>query len=296
MARFSALWMVVGAISLGIAGCIAQPVPTMLERSVTPAQATMLPFTPTLEPIPTLLSTAEAHAVEFTIVYDNNVYDPALQTAWGFSCWIEVGETTVLLDTGGDSATLLGNLAKLGLDPQTIDLIVLSHAHNDHTGGLAGLLDTGIKPTVYVPAAFSESFKADVRARTEIVEITEPAEIAPGVYTTGQMGAGIVEQALIVQAGAGWIVATGCAHPGVAAMVHRAKEVTGGEIVLVMGGFHLGSASKQQIEGLIAEFRQMGVQQVAPCHCTGDQPRQMFAQAYGAECTLPGAGSVIRID
>ncbi|RLC94899.1 MAG: MBL fold metallo-hydrolase, partial [Chloroflexi bacterium] len=27
----------------------------------------------------------------FTIVYDNNEYDPALQTAWGFACWIETG-------------------------------------------------------------------------------------------------------------------------------------------------------------------------------------------------------------
>ncbi|MBN1934595.1 MAG: MBL fold metallo-hydrolase [Anaerolineae bacterium] len=292
MSRFLAVCI----IGFLVAGCVAQPTPTMIERPVTPAQATMPTFTPTSEPAPTLLSTAEDHTIEFTIVYDNNAYNPTLRTDWGFSCWIEAGETTVLFDTGGDSATLLGNLARLGLDPQTIDLVVLSHAHDDHTGGLAGLLDMGIKPVVYVPAAFSESFKADVRARTELVEITEPTEIAPGVYTTGQMGHGIVEQALIVQAGAGWIVVTGCAHPGVAAMVRRAKEVIGGEIVLVMGGFHLGSADKQQIESLVAEFRQMGVQRVAPCHCTGDQARQMFAQAYGVDCTLAGAGWIFHID
>ncbi len=298
MPRFLAV-CIIGFLA---AGCMAQPTqptqptPTMIERPVTPTQATMPPFTPNSEPVPTPLSTMEDHVIEFTIVYDNNVHDPALRTDWGFSCWIESGETTVLFDTGGDGATLLGNLTGLGLDPQTIDLVVLSHAHGDHTGGLAGLLETGIKPTVYVPAAFSDPFKADMRARTGLVEITDPTEIAPGVYTTGQMGDGIVEQALIVRASAGWVVVTGCAHPGIAAMVRRAKEVTGGEISLVMGGFHLGSASRLQINDLVAEFRQMGVQQVAPCHCTGDQARQMFAQAYGAECILPGAGLLIRVD
>jgi len=103
----------------------------------------------------------------FTVVCDNNGYDPVLRTAWGF-CWVEAGEATMLLDTGGDGAMLLGNLAKLDLDPQAIDAVVLSHIHGDHTGGLASLLNTGVRPTVYVPAAFPESFKADVRARTDL--------------------------------------------------------------------------------------------------------------------------------
>jgi len=105
----------------------------------------------------------------FTMIYDNNEYDPALRTAWGFACWVEVGEATVLFDTGGDGATLLGNLAELKLDPQEIDAVVLSHIHGDHTGGLVGLLETGARPTVYAPAAFPASFKADVSARTECV-------------------------------------------------------------------------------------------------------------------------------
>ena len=117
----------------------------------------------------------------FTVVYDNNEYDPALRTAWGFSCWVETGEATVLLDTGGDGPTLLGNMAKLDLDPQVIDAVVLSHIHNDHTGGLAALLDTGAKPAVYVPAAFPASFKTDVSARTGLVEVTGPIEVLPGV-------------------------------------------------------------------------------------------------------------------
>ncbi len=231
----------------------------------------------------------------FTIVYDNNAYDPALQTAWGFACLVETGEATVIFDTGGDGPTLLGNVAALDLDLQAIDAIVLSHTHGDHTGGLEGMLDTGIRPTVYVPSAFPASFKNIVRARTDLVEVTGPREILPGVYTTGEVGSRIVEQALAVETGNGLVVITGCAHPGVAEMVRRAKESTGGEVYLVMGGFHLGSASRSQIEAIIADFRRLGVQRVAPCHCTGDRARQMFADASGEEFIPAGVGLVIAV-
>ena len=191
----------------------------------------------------------------FTIVYDNNAYDPALQTAWGFACLVETGAGTVLFDTGGEGPTLTGNMARLGLDAQAIDAVVLSHAHADHTGGLQSLLDMGVRPTVYVPAAFGTAFKDAVRARTELVEVTGPAEILPGVLSTGMVGSGIVEQALAVETGEGLVVVTGCAHPGVAEMVRRAREAATGEVTLVVGGFHLGGASERQVRGIIAEFR-----------------------------------------
>jgi 7,8-dihydropterin-6-yl-methyl-4-(beta-D-ribofuranosyl)aminobenzene 5'-phosphate synthase len=109
------------------------------------------------------------------------------------------------------------------------------------------------------------------------------------------VGSRIVEQALVVETGAGWVVLTGCAHPGILEMVHRAKEVTAGEVALAMGGFHLEGASRDQIEGIIAEFRRLGVQQVAPCHCTGDRARLMFEDAYGTDCTLAGVGRVVSV-
>ena len=123
--------------------------------------------------------------VTFTIVYDNNAYNPLLRTDWGFACLVETPGTTVLFDTGADGRTLLGNMAALGLDLEAIDAIVLSHIHGDHTGGLTGLLDTGIRPTVYVPATFPVSFKDGVRARTSLVEVQGPMEIYPGIHTTG---------------------------------------------------------------------------------------------------------------
>jgi 7,8-dihydropterin-6-yl-methyl-4-(beta-D-ribofuranosyl)aminobenzene 5'-phosphate synthase len=120
-------------------------------------------------------------------------------------------------------------------------------------------------------------------------------EILPGVYTTGEVGSGIVEQALAVETGDDLVVVTGCAHPGVVEMVHRAREVVEGEVALVMGGFHLGGADGRQIEGIIADFRRLGVQRVAPCHCTGDRARQIFADAFGTDFIPAGVGCVITV-
>jgi 7,8-dihydropterin-6-yl-methyl-4-(beta-D-ribofuranosyl)aminobenzene 5'-phosphate synthase len=57
-----------------------------------------------------------------------------------------------------------------------------------------------------------------------------------------------------------------------------------------MGGFHLGNAGRARVANIIADFRDLGVQRVAPCHCTGDGARQMFADAFGEDCVLAGVG------
>jgi metal-dependent hydrolase (beta-lactamase superfamily II) len=44
-----------------------------------------------------------------------------------------------------------------------------------------------------------------------------------------------------------------------------------------------------------AEFRQLGVRQISPCHCAGDRARGWFAQAFCDDCILAGAGQVTEL-
>lgn len=273
----------------------ATPLPTATASPTDTPSPSATP-SPTLTPSPTWTPTppiVEVKPVTLTIVYDNNPYDPRLRTAWGFACLVETADTTVLFDTGGDGPTLLGNMDVLGIDPHDIDAVVLSHIHGDHTGGLLALLDLGITPQVFAPAAFPQTFKDAVRARTDLVEVSGPAELLPGIWTTGELGSAIVEEALAVESDAGLIVITGCAHPGVDEMVRQAQAVLGEPVVLVTGGFHLGDAGQSRIAQIIAAFHEMNVQQVAPCHCTGDRARRMFAEAYGPDYIAAGVGRVI---
>ncbi len=267
------------------------PAGTTLEQRVT-VEPTSYP-TATPAPTPGISGT-----VTITVVYDNNAYDPRLRTAWGFSCLVELveEETTILFDTGGDGALLLSNMDILGLDPQAIDIVVLSHIHGDHTGGLASVLDASDHPTVYVPRSFPRDFKERVQARTELCQVSGPQAIAPGVYTTGEMGSGIIEQALVLKTAKGLVVITGCAHPGVADMVRKAVEIGQDDPYLVLGGFHLGGAGQKKIEGIIADFQELGVQKLAPCHCTGEKAIALFRAAYGEDCIENGVGKILEIE
>jgi 7,8-dihydropterin-6-yl-methyl-4-(beta-D-ribofuranosyl)aminobenzene 5'-phosphate synthase len=230
--------------------------------------------------------------VQITTVYDNTALDSNLASAWGFACL--VGDD-LLFDTGGNGRKLLFNMEQMGINPAGIQTVVLSHAHGDHTGGLEGLLSTGVRPTVYAPRSFPRRFRAGVCSLTSLVEVSEPVAILPGIRTTGEMGEGIVEQGLVVEAADGIVVITGCAHPGIVEMVQKAKEMTGSEVALVMGGFHLNLASQRRIADIIGDLRDLGVRKVAPCHCTGDRAVGMMAEEYGGNFVKVGGGSVVTL-
>jgi len=97
--------------------------------------------------------------IMITIVYDNNAGREDLTTSWGFSCVVQGLEKTILFDTGGNGRILMSNMQKVGLDPQQIDAVVISHSHGDHTGGLASFLDWRGKVPVYIPRGMRGSFE-----------------------------------------------------------------------------------------------------------------------------------------
>jgi 7,8-dihydropterin-6-yl-methyl-4-(beta-D-ribofuranosyl)aminobenzene 5'-phosphate synthase len=256
----------------------------------------------TLTDVPTRIATHTPGAtpmprasslLTLTIVYDNLPFDARLKTAWGFACLVETGQAIVLFDTGGEGPTLMGNMAALGIDPRRIDAVVLSHVHNDHTGGLDALLAVNDLATVFVPRSFSAEFKTRVSQRVPVIQVREPMTITENIYTTGEVDGAIIEQALIVQTNKGLVVMTGCAHPGIVEIVKRAKAY--GEVYLVMGGFHLADKSAQEIETLIAELKRLGVRRVAPSHCTGEAAIRQFSAAFGADFIQAGAGLRIAI-
>lgn len=267
--------------------------PTLIEAAVTLTPIKVAP-TPTLtqmpKPVPKATPTIAitSHPITLTIVYDNNPFDARLKTAWGFACLIETVETTMLFDTGGDGPTLMGNLAALGFDPRRVDAVVLSHVHSDHIGGLDALLNVNDHLTVFMPQSFPAEFKTRVSRRGAVVSASGPMTITDHIRTTGELGTSIIEQSLIVETDSGLVVITGCAHPGIVEIVRQAKRY--GDVSLVLGGFHLGDTSAQEIETIIVELKRLGVRKVAPCHCTGERATRQFKAAFGADFIQAGAG------
>jgi 7,8-dihydropterin-6-yl-methyl-4-(beta-D-ribofuranosyl)aminobenzene 5'-phosphate synthase len=230
-------------------------------------------------------------SLSIVITYDNYEYLDGLTCEWGFSCVVAGPEKTVLFDTGGEGDVLAANIEKLDIDPGDIDVIVLSHDHGDHTGGLGTFLSMNPDVTVYLLESFGRGVKHRARDRaSEVVEVSDAVEICSNVRTTGQMGFDIKEESLIVETDAGIIVITGCAHPGIVDIVERARALTGGDVLLVLGGFHLFRASRDRIGDVIAGLRAAGVRYAAPCHCSGEVAREMFRQEFGSYYISAGVG------
>jgi 7,8-dihydropterin-6-yl-methyl-4-(beta-D-ribofuranosyl)aminobenzene 5'-phosphate synthase len=234
--------------------------------------------------------------LKITIVYDNTLHTPGLTAGWGFSALIEYGGHALLFDTGADGQALLNNMAALHINPLEIESVVLSHNHSDHTGGLNALLATGVQPNVYLLPSFPPEFKQPISQMTTVIETASDQAILEGIFTTGEMGGDIPEQAIAIEVDQGLVMLTGCAHPGIVPMIEHVKETTGRPVYLVLGGFHLKDKTLTEITAIVQAFRRLGVEHVGPCHCTGEQAITAFAEEYGDDFVQIGTGKIIEIE
>jgi 7,8-dihydropterin-6-yl-methyl-4-(beta-D-ribofuranosyl)aminobenzene 5'-phosphate synthase len=58
---------------------------------------------------------------------------------WGYAALVEVDGKRILFDTGARPQTVLDNARELNVDLSSVEDVVLSHSHDDHTGGLVTL-------------------------------------------------------------------------------------------------------------------------------------------------------------
>ena len=78
-------------------------------------------------------------SVSVVTLSENTVALPGVLGEWGLSILVELDDFKVLLDTGA-SISVVHNATVMGIDISTVDKIVLSHGHFDHTGGLQQVL------------------------------------------------------------------------------------------------------------------------------------------------------------
>jgi len=234
--------------------------------------------------------------LQMTIVYDNIALGKILRADWGFSCFIQGLEKSILFDTGTDGKILLSNMAELGIRPEYVNLVVLSHEHGDHTGGLKALLAENSDIEVWIPEYFSSGFKNMVKKEgASVKEVSSFQKICSRAYTTGIVEGWIKEQSLILETEKGLVVVTGCAHPRIVKIIATVRELMKKDIHLVFGGFHLSAFEENEIKDIIEQFRDAGVEKAGPCHCTGDEARRLFSEEYKEDFVDIGVGKEIRV-
>ena len=250
-------------------------------------------FSGVFYPLQTGAEEATAGSTKIHIVSDNVLIDDRLQPAWGFAAIIETPGVKLLFDTGRDGDILLSNMRQMLLSPADVDLLFISHAHHDHTGGLEAFMAERPDAMLCLTDSTLESIRHRLRPDTRYTPVSAPMQIATNIYSSGEMSAGIPEQALILETTEGLVIVTGCAHPGIELMAAQAKKQSGMEIYMLIGGFHLSGASEKRVRDLISRLKALGVSKVAPSHCTGKRATELFRDAWGEEFIESGLGVVI---
>ncbi len=95
--------------------------------------------------------------LSLTILSDNNAAE-CCTAEHGFAMLVDTGSCVILFDTGKEDV-LLPNATSLGVDLTSVELLVLSHGHYDHTGGICDLLSLAPEASVYLhPAALQNRY------------------------------------------------------------------------------------------------------------------------------------------
>lgn len=218
--------------------------------------------------------------MQITALIENDVADQhtGLVAEWGLSLHIKHQDKKILFDTGAKGA-LVRNAERLGVDLSQVDLVVLSHHHFDHGGGLPAFFAVNDHAKVYLrrPPDGEAHFRALLvvnrfvgledgllhQYQDRFVFIDNFTEILPGAYIFTDIvrqherpkgnrylylkqPSGYVhdsfshELVLALRDEDGLVVFTGCSHSGAVNMIQTvAQRFPDDRIKGVVGGFHL---------------------------------------------------------
>ena len=254
-------------------------------------------------------------------ILNDNIAGRWCRAEHGLSYLVEA-DRSLLFDTGS-SDLIAWNARMMNIDLKSIDTIVLSHGHNDHTGGL--MLFEGQQLICHPDTFLRRMRKANnselgirwqeeqIAQRFHLLKSKAPLRLSPEVYFLGEIpritdfeshytpfkkqdGSDdfvMDDSGLAITTPKGLVVISGCAHAGICNMIDHAVQVTGMEkIHMVMGGFHLlydDAMTQKTIEWLTSR----NIEQVIPSHCTSFSTQTALYKSF--RFTPVKSGNVIEI-
>ncbi len=274
--------------------------------------------------------------MKITVALDNNVPISTplpLKAEHGASFLIEIDGRRILLDTG-QSGAVVDNLALLGTHPSALDMVVVSHGHYDHAGGLQAVLQE-TRPDVEVvvhagawgpryslagtrrrPIGIPcpESYLRTLGGRWDVRET--PRRLSENLWYSGSVprvtafehgdaklvGADdapdpvIDDTSLFCRGPRGLVVISGCAHAGLVNTVRHGFALTGlDHLQGWIGGTHLGPVSPDQQERTLAQLAAWQPEFVAANHCTGFPMMARLREMFGDRFIPAFVGTVVEV-
>ena len=258
--------------------------------------------------------------MQITCVVDDRAQPGTeLRAEHGASFLIEVDGRRVLFDSGPSDSVLLHNLAVLGYEPHQIEALVLSHGHDDHTGGVAALLRQVPRIQLYAhPDLFRERFRKTDTGPRRVGPAVDPAaaggvslqlsakplEVVPGLWMTGEIAPRpepegrsphhVVRKgdawfadpyrddlSVVVRAADGLVLVCGCCHAGLLNTLACVRAEFGQDPIAIVGGTHLVNADGPTMDHVVDGLRSYGPPQMWLGHCTGQRAYLALRVAFG---------------
>jgi len=187
---------------------------------------------------------------QVTILYDACGKDSGMQKDWGYAALVEYGGKRILFDTGNNPSVLERNVKAKHVDLSKLDVVVMSHRHGDHVGGLSYVLKVNPRVKIYAPKEGFGVFGGDLPsafyrkdlslppeqryyngAPPEVMRfgsawpdanfelVDKDAEIAPGIHLIALVSdkpgtLELREPSLAINTPDGMVIVVGCSHPG----------------------------------------------------------------------------------
>ncbi len=237
------------------------------------------------------------------IIVDNYVAQSQVFAEHGFSALICDGDKNILFDTASGSLALLHNLELFKVSTEEISDVVLSHGHDDHSGGVVSLMNRNQECKFWAGEGFDVArtgrrgvdiglkLTADQKKRFNIVDGMD--QLTDNVFAVSAKGCDLTDmshtddfyilesdgtkprdyfndEVYIVCVNEGKIsIITGCAHRGVANIVRHAQSLFNIPVDTIIGGFHTLHDSKEKLARLASELKSVSPRQIICGHCTG---------------------------
>ena len=217
---------------------------------------------------------------------ENTAISSNYKTKHGLSLHIQTNEHKILFDLGPDD-TFIENAKKLNIDIAEVDIVIISHGHRDHGGGLESFLKENSTAKIYINKnafepyyntllnlmkyyiGLNKEFKDNDRIiltdddyiiddKLRLFSNVSGSKFIPSSNKDLLMKEGDNylqddfkhEQNLIIKENNKNILISGCSHCGVVNIIERGEELIKGKFNIQIGGLHLYNPISKKEEDL----------------------------------------------
>jgi len=222
----------------------------------------------------------------FSVLVSNFAGRKELSAQHGLSLYIRMDDTDIIFDTGQDNLFLY-NSDFMNLPVSNIKYAVLSHVHEDHTGGIPSLSRyfsmSGRSCEIVCPADYEFLPLPAIKKKV----ITNEEKLAEGVYVFATQAEGHPEKMEELSLIAGSTLFIGCGHAGIHRILDKGLGIA--KIDTVAGGFHNFDQQSTELLSTARFLADSGIKKCILLHCTSMKFIRYLEDA-GIDCKVGYVG------